>query len=89
MFHIYYVFHYFHEVVVIHEADKLSKQAQQGLRRTMEKYMNNLRLIFCCESTGKIMSPIRSRCLLIRIAAPSIEQVNANVIKETFKALAR
>lgn len=33
--------------------------------------MKNLRIILCCNSTSKIIAPIRSRCLLVRIAAPS------------------
>lgn len=58
-------------VVVINEADGLSRDAQSALRRTMEKYMSNLRLILCATSTSRIIAPIRSRCLLLRVGAPS------------------
>lgn len=37
----------------------------------MEKYMTNMRLILCANSTSKIIAPIRSRCLLVRVAAPT------------------
>lgn len=37
----------------------------------MEKYMTNMRLIMCANSTSKIIAPIRSRCLLVRVAAPT------------------
>ena len=63
------------KVVVLHQADMLSKDAQHGLRRTMEKYMNNMRLILCCESTSRILAPIRSRCLLVRVPAPRPEEM--------------
>jgi len=63
------------KVVVINEADGLSRDAQSALRRTMEKYSNNLRLILCANSTSKIIGPIRSRCLLIRVGAPSEEEI--------------
>lgn len=49
----------------------MSKDAQHALRRTMEKYSTNLRVIMCCSSASKIIGPIRSRCLNIRIPAPS------------------
>ena len=62
-------------VVVINEADFLSRDAQSALRRTMEKYMGNLRIILCANSTSKIIAPIRSRCLLMRVAAPSEEEM--------------
>lgn len=64
-----------HVVVVIHEADALTRDAQAALRRTMEKYMSNMRLILCANSTSKLIAPIRSRCLLMRVAAPSTEEV--------------
>lgn len=58
-------------VVIINEADSLSRDAQAALRRTMEKYMSNLRIILCANSTARLIAPIRSRCLLIRVPAPS------------------
>lgn len=56
---------------MINEADSLSRDAQSALRRTMEKYMGNLRLILCASSTSRIIAPIRSRCLLMRVGAPT------------------
>ncbi|WVW82893.1 hypothetical protein I302_104907 [Kwoniella bestiolae CBS 10118] len=63
------------KVVIINEADALTRDAQAALRRTMEKYMNNMRLILCANSTSKIIAPIRSRCLLVRVAAPSDDEM--------------
>lgn len=59
------------KVIVINEADSLTRDAQAALRRTMEKYMTNLRLVLCANSTSRIIAPIRSRCLLLRVGAPS------------------
>jgi replication factor C subunit 3/5 len=37
----------------------------------MEKYSPNLRLILLANSTANIIAPIRSRTLLVRVAAPT------------------
>eukprot|EP01066_Platyproteum_vivax_P001128 Platyproteum_vivax@DN1129_c0_g1_i2.p1 len=63
------------KVVVINEADRLSREAQAALRRTMERYMNTCRLILCCTSLSRVLPPVRSRCLTIRIPAPTHQQV--------------
>ncbi|KAL7413247.1 P-loop containing nucleoside triphosphate hydrolase protein [Mrakia frigida] len=72
------------KVVVINSADSLSRDAQAALRRTMEKYMGNLRIILCAESTSMIIGPIRSRCLLMRVGAPESDQMNT-VLKSIAK----
>src|ERR1700736_3547046 len=64
-------------VVVINEADNLTREAQSALRRTMEKYSPNLRLILIANSSTKILAPIRSRCLLVRVAAPQVDDMVA------------
>ncbi|KAL1711706.1 P-loop containing nucleoside triphosphate hydrolase protein [Schizophyllum commune] len=65
----------FKVLVVINEADGLSRDAQAALCRTMEKYMSNLRIILCANSTSRLIAPIKSRCLLMRVAAPNAEEM--------------
>lgn len=64
-----------YKVVVLVEVDKLSRQAQSALRRTMEKFSSGCRLILCCSNQSKVIEPVRSRCLGIRIAAPSHDDI--------------
>ncbi|XP_029847031.2 replication factor C subunit 3 [Ixodes scapularis] len=68
------------KVVLLAEVDKLTREAQHALRRTMEKYMASCRLILCCNSCSKVIPAIRSRCLGVRVAAPSLDQV-ADVLR--------
>lgn len=63
------------KVVVINEADHLTRDAQAALRRTMEKYSPNLRLILLANSTANIIAPIRSRTLLVRVPAPTVVEI--------------
>jgi replication factor C subunit 3/5 len=63
------------KVVVLTEVDRLSRQAQAALRRTMEKYTAACRLILCCNSASRVIEPVRSRCLGIRVPAPSHESI--------------
>ena len=59
------------KVVVIHEIDQLTHSAQASLRRTMETFMPTCRIIANAESLSKVIAPLRSRCLQIRVPAPS------------------
>ena len=59
------------KVVVIDKIDNLSYYAQASLRRTMEKYANTCKFIFICDQLSKIIEPLKSRCLLVRIPLPT------------------
>lgn len=77
------------KVVVLCEADSLTRDAQHGLRRTMEKYANNCKIVLCCESLSRIIEPLQSRCIIINVPAPSdqdVKKILQSVIsKENFK----
>lgn len=64
------------KTVVLVEVDRLSRQAQAALRRTMERYSTTCRLILVCNSQSKVIEPVRSRCLGIRVAAPSYHEIS-------------
>lgn len=63
------------KTIVIHEADRMSREAQDALRRTMEKYSRTCRIILIATSACRISAAIRSRCLQIRVPLPPQEQV--------------
>ncbi|XP_022659725.1 replication factor C subunit 3-like isoform X2 [Varroa jacobsoni] len=63
------------KVVILTEVERLSKEAQHALRRTMEKYMASCRLILMCNSTTKVIPAIRSRCLGLRVPAPTAHEI--------------
>merc|ERR1712187_130872 len=73
------------KVVVIDEAGSLSNDAQAALRRTMERYMKTCRIILTCESSSKIIPPLRSRCLAVRVGAPSLAEVTQVLHKVALK----
>ncbi|TFG94966.1 AAA family ATPase [Candidatus Thorarchaeota archaeon] len=50
------------KIVLLEEADALTPDAQQALKRFMEEYADVTRFILTCNYENKIIPPIKSRC---------------------------
>jgi len=63
------------KIIFLDEADALTNDAQNALRRTMENYTASCRFILSCNYSSKIIDPIQSRCALFRFKRVTKEDV--------------
>jgi len=86
------------KIMVLDEADNMTSDAQQALRRTMERFTETCRFILIANYSGKIIEPIQSRCAPFRFSYLSredhdaylrriIEQENVKVLDNGFNAI--
>lgn len=77
------------QIIILHHSEILDKETQFILRRIMELYIHNCRFILLSNSINKIIEPIKSRCLLLRVKCLNNDDILKELIiiknKENFK----
>ena len=55
------------KIILLDEMDGMTKDAQNALKRIMERYSDNCRFIITCNDRFKIIHPLQSRCANYRL----------------------
>jgi len=77
------------KIIFLDESDSLTPEAQQAMRRTMEKFSDVCRFILSCNYSSRLIEPIQSRCSVFRfkrLAKDDVKKFLASIAgKENLK----
>ena len=69
------------KLIILDEADAMTTDAQNSLRRIIEKYTKNARFCLICNYVSKIIPALQSRCTRFRFAPLSRDQIYGRLVE--------
>jgi len=71
------------KILLIYDADRLTKEAQNALLKTLEEPSSDNHIFLICFDTNKLLSTIKSRCELIDFRDTKIEDAGTNFLSSS------
>ena len=68
------------KLVILDEADAMTQDAQNALRRIIEKFTDNVRFCLICNYLSKIIPALQSRCTRFRFGPLDPEQIMPRLV---------
>ena len=69
------------KLIILDEADAMTNDAQNALRRVLEKYTENVRFCIICNYLSKIIPAIQSRCTRFRFGPLSEDKMSSRLME--------
>src|SRR3990167_2558014 len=70
-----------YRVIIVENADQLTNEAQQALRRTLERYVSSCRFIFLVSNELALIDALQSRCIKVRLRTPTLPEIEEKLMQ--------